>query len=140
MAIQNGGFEDGDLTGWTPSGDTAYDTEEASAAAKLFGDYGGHLLIKDFGTDPAYAQIDQEIGALSAGDLLTFWYKINAADVGADGQIEALLYEVPAPEIGENLLFIGSPSAGGWIEIKHTLLTSYINANLQIYVYYDPGT
>jgi len=87
MALVNGDFETGDLTGWTEDNEEWSDpadkvtvTTEASAAAKHAGTYGGRLDVTWIAADEFYGEaiIKQTIASIGVndGDIYDFWVKV----------------------------------------------------------------
>jgi hypothetical protein len=70
--ITNGGFETGNLTGWTPTG----------AAAVVTGGHSGAYAARVGSTSPTNgdSSITQTFTAPSTGGQLTFWYKMTCPD------------------------------------------------------------
>jgi len=102
MAFQNGGFETGDLTGWSTAGSGgAAHTEAVDETSKFSGIYGAHLSIAD---GASRAEIAQDIGPIQVGAPVLVMIKCPVADLGAgesaeivvmvlDGGFEVLYYD-----------------------------------------------
>lgn len=67
--VVNGGFETGDFTGWTQSGDTSWDAVMTAGVFVYSGTYGGR-----FGSTTG-SSLEQQVPTLLGAYDLSFWYR-----------------------------------------------------------------
>ena len=129
VGFTNGGFETGNLTGWTidntdwsDPADKVTITTEASAAAKYAGTYGGRLDATWIAADQFYGeaiiwQTVTSVGVLD-GDIYDFWVKVPTYT--ADGAyVELRVYLWDGAEVSIEL-WSGS-AIQDWEHVQYTI-------------------
>jgi hypothetical protein len=126
--VTNGGFETGDLTGWTATGADL-------AAAWLTGtvegtSHSGQYFFIGF-DNSGFATLSQTV-ATAVGGLYSFSFFSNTNVPGAAGNI--LRYQIGSGSI------VTVPNSFAWAETVTTFVATSVATEIQFYFETDPGT
>ena len=120
QVIENGGFETGDFTGWTLSGDTSNTFVDVGFFSGITPHSGSYEAV--LGTSVSLGYLSQTLPTTAgASYLLSFWFANPFADPG----------EFLVSWNGNTLLDVTNPAASGWTNIQFTVTATGTSTVLQ---------
>ena len=121
----NGGFETGDLTGWTPFCE-GLGTCEATTAESNTGDWSGLVLTAGAPANPLIKQANVGIGVVQPNSEITIRFSMKGSLAGASGVVFAELFSEIVPEgVSQAEILGGGPlfPTDQWVDYEFTTTT-----------------
>ena len=121
----NGGFEDGNLNGWTPFCDGLGTCEATTAEAKT-GSWSGLVLTSGAPANPLIKQANVGIGNVQPNSEITIRFSLKGSLSGASGVVFAELFSEIVPEgVSQAEILGGGPlfPTDQWVDYEFTTTT-----------------